>query len=169
MLPQLGADATIQLGQSDDALAAAFAAQAGEEGYDLVIDYLWGHPTEVFLTSIEHNDAQPRSGRIRLLQAGDMAGPEPAGRLVAGPLRVAVLHEARPPSFRRPALPCWSGRAELVEEARRGKVAEGEPAVLSPPLAGDPRVARQVGVVGCEQRRQVVLAQEPPVAKASPA
>jgi hypothetical protein len=30
MLPKLGADATIQLGQPDDALAAAFAAQAGE-------------------------------------------------------------------------------------------------------------------------------------------
>ena len=59
LLPQLGADAGIQLGQPDDALAAAFAAQAGEGGYDLVIDYLWGHPAEVFLTSIGHNDAQP--------------------------------------------------------------------------------------------------------------
>jgi NADPH2:quinone reductase len=29
----------------------------------------------VFLTSIEHNDAHPRAGRLRLLQAGDMAGP----------------------------------------------------------------------------------------------
>jgi NADPH:quinone reductase-like Zn-dependent oxidoreductase len=74
-LSQLGADATIQLGQSDDALAAAFAAQAGEHGYDLVVDYLWGHPTEVFLTSIEHHDVEIRSGRIRLLQAGEMAGP----------------------------------------------------------------------------------------------
>jgi NADPH:quinone reductase-like Zn-dependent oxidoreductase len=74
-LPELGADATIQLGQPDDALAAAFAAQAGEHGYDVVIDYLWGHPTEVFLTSIEHDDAELRSGRIRLLQAGEMAGP----------------------------------------------------------------------------------------------
>jgi len=74
-LPELGADATIQLRQPDDALAAAFAAQAGDHGYDLVIDYLWGHPAEVFLTSIEHHDAQPRSGQIRLLQAGETAGP----------------------------------------------------------------------------------------------
>jgi NADPH:quinone reductase-like Zn-dependent oxidoreductase len=73
-LPELGADATIQLGQPDDTLAAAFAAQAGERGYDLVVDYLWGHPDEVFLTSIEHNDAQLRSARIRLLQVGEMAG-----------------------------------------------------------------------------------------------
>jgi NADPH:quinone reductase-like Zn-dependent oxidoreductase len=74
-LPELGADATIQLGQPDDALAAAFAAQAGDHGYDVVVDYLWGHPTEVFLTSIEHDDAEIRSGRIRLIQAGEMAGP----------------------------------------------------------------------------------------------
>lgn len=74
MLPELGADATIQLGQPDGALAAAFAAQAGEGGYDLVVDYLWGHPAEVFLASAGHHDAQIRSGRIRLLQAGEMAG-----------------------------------------------------------------------------------------------
>jgi NADPH:quinone reductase-like Zn-dependent oxidoreductase len=74
-LPELGADATIRLGQPDDALAAAFAAQAGDHGYDVVVDYLWGHPTEVFLTSIEHHDAEMRSGRIRLVQAGEMAGP----------------------------------------------------------------------------------------------
>jgi len=74
-LPDLGADATIQLRQSDGALAAAFAAQAGEHGYDVVLDYVWGHPTEVFLSSIEHHDAVLRSSRVRLLQAGEMAGP----------------------------------------------------------------------------------------------
>ena len=74
-LAGLGADATIQLRQPDDALAAAFAAQRGEHGYDVVLDYLWGHPTEVFLCSIEHHDIVPRSSRVRLLQAGEMAGP----------------------------------------------------------------------------------------------
>jgi NADPH:quinone reductase-like Zn-dependent oxidoreductase len=75
LLPRLGADAVVQLGQPDDALAAAFKAQAGDHGYDIVIDYLWGHPLEVFLSSAGHHDAQLRSGRIRVLQAGDMAGP----------------------------------------------------------------------------------------------
>ncbi len=74
-LPDLGADATIQLRQPDGALAAAFAGEAGEHGYDVVLDYVWGHPTEVFLGSIEHHDAVPRSSRVRLLQAGEMAGP----------------------------------------------------------------------------------------------
>ncbi|HUJ05734.1 MAG TPA: zinc-binding alcohol dehydrogenase family protein [Streptosporangiaceae bacterium] len=77
-LADLGADATIQLAQPDQDLAAAFAAQGGaqggELGYDVVVDYLWGHPTEVFLSCIEHHDAVPRSGRVRLLHAGEMAG-----------------------------------------------------------------------------------------------
>ena len=89
MLPDLGADATIQLGQPDDALADAFATQAGDHGYDLVIDYLWGHPPEILLSTIEHRDAQLRSGRVRLLQAGDMAGP--AISLPAAVLRSAGL------------------------------------------------------------------------------
>ncbi len=73
-LAGLGADATIQLAQPDENLAATFAAQGGEHGYDVVVDYLWGHPTEVFLSCIEHEDAVPRSGRVRLLHAGEMAG-----------------------------------------------------------------------------------------------
>jgi NADPH:quinone reductase-like Zn-dependent oxidoreductase len=89
MLPRLGADATIQLRQPDDALAAAFAAQAGDHGYDVVLDYLWGHPTEVFLGAIEHHDALPRFARVRLLQAGEMAGP--AICLPAAVLRSAGL------------------------------------------------------------------------------
>jgi NADPH:quinone reductase-like Zn-dependent oxidoreductase len=75
ILPRLGADAVIKLGQPDDLLAADFATQAGDHGYDIVLDYLWGHPAEVFLGSIEHHDVQLRSRRVRLLQAGDMAGP----------------------------------------------------------------------------------------------
>jgi NADPH2:quinone reductase len=71
---QLGVAATVRLDQPDEALAAAFAAAAGERGYDVVIDYVWGHPTEVFLRSIEGHDLELRSTRTRLVQAGEMAG-----------------------------------------------------------------------------------------------
>jgi NADPH:quinone reductase-like Zn-dependent oxidoreductase len=74
MLPGLGADAMIQLGQPDDAVAAAFNAEGGGHGYDLVVDYLWGRPTEIFLGAIDRGDAHLGSGRVRLLQAGEMAG-----------------------------------------------------------------------------------------------
>ena len=56
LLPDLGADATIQLGQPDDALAAAFAAQFRVHGCDVVLDYLWGRPTEVLLGAVTHYD-----------------------------------------------------------------------------------------------------------------
>jgi NADPH:quinone reductase-like Zn-dependent oxidoreductase len=71
---QLGAAATIRLDQPDEALAAAFAAEAGERGYDVVVDHLWGHPTEVFLRSLGNHDLELRSSRTRLVQVGEMAG-----------------------------------------------------------------------------------------------
>jgi NADPH:quinone reductase-like Zn-dependent oxidoreductase len=74
LLPDLGADATIQLGEPDDRLAAAFAAEFRAHGCDVVLDYLWGHPTEVLLGAVTHYDVQPRSQRVRLVQAGEMAG-----------------------------------------------------------------------------------------------
>jgi NADPH2:quinone reductase len=73
-LPELGADATIRLDQPDEELAAAFTAEAGEHGYDMVVDYVWGHPTEVFLRSLENHDLELRSRRTRLVQVGEMAG-----------------------------------------------------------------------------------------------
>jgi NADPH:quinone reductase-like Zn-dependent oxidoreductase len=73
-LPGLGADTVVRLGQPDDDLAEDLRA-AARGGYDLVIDYLWGHPTEVFLGAITHHDMQVRSARTRLVQVGDMAGP----------------------------------------------------------------------------------------------
>jgi NADPH2:quinone reductase len=73
-LPGLGADAVIQLSQPDDAVTAAFNAEGGDHGYDLVVDYLWGRPTEIFLGAIDRGDAHLGSGQVRLLQAGEMAG-----------------------------------------------------------------------------------------------
>ena len=74
LLPGLGADAVIPLGQPADAVAAAFHTEGGEHGYDLVVDYLWGRPTEILLGAIDRGDAHLGSERVRLLQAGEMAG-----------------------------------------------------------------------------------------------
>lgn len=72
-LLELGADAVMRVDQPDDELAAAYRAQAGD-GWDLVIDYLWGHPTEVLLETLIRHDAVARSLRVRLVQVGAMAG-----------------------------------------------------------------------------------------------
>lgn len=75
-LPGLGADATIQLDQPDDALREAFRAEAGAEGFDVVLDYLWGRPTEVFVSALGHRDMELRISRTRLVQIGTMAGAQ---------------------------------------------------------------------------------------------
>ena len=120
-LPELGADATIQLRQPDDALAAAFAAEAGDNGYDVVLDYVWGHPTEVFLGSIEHHDAVPRSSRVRLLQAGERAGP--VITLPAAALRSAGLEILGAGTGTMPPMDVITGTlGELLDLLAAGKL-----------------------------------------------
>jgi NADPH:quinone reductase-like Zn-dependent oxidoreductase len=87
-LAKRGAD-IISLDQDDAALADAFAAAAGERGFDVVADYLWGRPTEILLGALDRHDAEIRSGRTRLVQAGEMAGSQIA--LPASVLRSAGL------------------------------------------------------------------------------
>jgi NADPH:quinone reductase-like Zn-dependent oxidoreductase len=48
-LRELGADATIQLEQPADLLKDAFAREAGDAGFEVIIDYVWGRPTEILL------------------------------------------------------------------------------------------------------------------------
>jgi NADPH2:quinone reductase len=92
-LLKLGADATIRVDQPDEALAGAYRAQAGE-GWDLIIDYLWGHPTEVLIDTLIRHDAEGRSLCTRLVQVGAMAGPDlvlPAAVLRSAGLEVVGM------------------------------------------------------------------------------
>jgi NADPH:quinone reductase-like Zn-dependent oxidoreductase len=72
-LRELGADETIRIEAGVD-LVAAFTAAAGEHGFDLVIDYLWGAPTEALIRSITRADLESAAARTRLVQVGEMAG-----------------------------------------------------------------------------------------------
>jgi NADPH:quinone reductase-like Zn-dependent oxidoreductase len=73
-LAGLGADATIRLEGSDTELQEAFAHQAGD-GYDVVLDYLWGRPTEALVAALTGHDVTAEPTRTRLVQIGEMAGP----------------------------------------------------------------------------------------------
>jgi NADPH:quinone reductase-like Zn-dependent oxidoreductase len=75
VLHKLGADAIIRLDQSDDELAEAFSQEADVRSFDVVLDFLWGHPVEVLLTAMTRKGfPSPRAG-TRLIQIGDSAGP----------------------------------------------------------------------------------------------
>jgi len=73
-IQQLGADATIDLGQSDEAITQAFLQEAGK-GYDVVLDFLWGHPTELFMNTLVPKEAGFATHRTRFVQIGEAAGP----------------------------------------------------------------------------------------------
>jgi len=86
---QLGADSTIQLDLSAKHLQEAFAREAGESGFQLVIDYVWGPPTEAFLSAITAREFATIKSETRLVQAGESAGPTIA--LPAAVLRSTAL------------------------------------------------------------------------------
>ncbi len=85
----LGADATIQLGQGDAELTAAFAREFGEARFDAVVDYLWGKPTEALLAAITRKEFADAGNEMRLVQVGESAGP--AISLPAAVLRSTAL------------------------------------------------------------------------------
>jgi NADPH2:quinone reductase len=72
-ITRLGADAVITTAVDDEALIDAFRAHAGD-GYDVVIDYLWGRPTELLTRALTPDTfAMPRP--TRLVHIGEAAGP----------------------------------------------------------------------------------------------
>ncbi len=72
-LADLGADAVIDLKQPDEKITEAFIQAAGK-GYDVVLDFLWGHPTELLLQTLVPKEAGFAKRRIRFVQIGQAAG-----------------------------------------------------------------------------------------------
>jgi len=70
---QLGADAGIDLKQSDEDLTEALLQEAGK-GYDIILDFLWGHPTELLLRTLVPKEAGFATHRTRFIQIGEAAG-----------------------------------------------------------------------------------------------
>jgi NADPH:quinone reductase-like Zn-dependent oxidoreductase len=66
-------DAVIALGQSEDAVRDAFAEEAAK-GIDIVIDYLWGRPTELLLEALAKGFRASATRATRLVEVGESAG-----------------------------------------------------------------------------------------------
>jgi NADPH:quinone reductase-like Zn-dependent oxidoreductase len=71
-LPGLGADATIQLDQPHDQLVKAFSQ---EPGFHVVLDFVWGKPTEALLAALTRPDFDADSFATKIVQIGEGAGP----------------------------------------------------------------------------------------------
>jgi len=87
-LAALGAAATIDLKAPDETVSQAFAEEAGE-GYDVVLDFLWGRPTELLLDTLVPKEAGFARRRVRFFQIGQAAGPTIS--LAAATLRTSGL------------------------------------------------------------------------------
>jgi NADPH:quinone reductase-like Zn-dependent oxidoreductase len=89
-LPALGADSIIQLDAPPNDLSEAFVRESGS-GFQVVIDYVWGHPAEAFLAAITRNDFAAITSETRYVQVGETAGPTislPAAVLRSTPLTI---------------------------------------------------------------------------------
>jgi NADPH:quinone reductase-like Zn-dependent oxidoreductase len=99
-LHDLGADAIIQIDKPGQDLKAAFVHQAGGSGFDVIIDYVWGPPTEALLAGITRKEFAAVKSEIRLVQVGESAGATislPAAVLRSAPL--TIMGTAGIPSF----------------------------------------------------------------------
>src|SRR5579862_1132406 len=74
-LRDLGADATISLALPETELSEAFVREAGKSGFQVVIDYVWGHPAQTFLTAIARKEFVALQSETRFVQVGESAAP----------------------------------------------------------------------------------------------
>lgn len=81
LLESLGADTVIDLKQLDEMLLAAFEKEKRENGYDVVIDFLWGHSAELLLQCFIPKDMRLPKKQIRYIPIGARAG---AGAYITG-------------------------------------------------------------------------------------
>jgi NADPH:quinone reductase-like Zn-dependent oxidoreductase len=74
-LHDLGADATISLALPPSELSDAFLREAGQSGFQVVLDYVWGPPAETFLAAITQKEFAAIQSETRFVQVGESAAP----------------------------------------------------------------------------------------------
>jgi NADPH:quinone reductase-like Zn-dependent oxidoreductase len=133
-LLQNGADAILPLDVPAQELTDAFAREAGQSGFQLVIDYLWGAPTEAFLAAITRKEFAAITTETRLVQVGESAGPTislPAAVLRSTPLTILGTAGLPPREILAEALQrvmTLAASGELRVETERVPLAEIESA-----------------------------------------
>jgi NADPH:quinone reductase-like Zn-dependent oxidoreductase len=69
-----GVDAVIGLTQPEEAIGEALSAELRDHGIDVIIDYLWGRPTELLLATLAADFDALATRRRRLVEVGESAG-----------------------------------------------------------------------------------------------
>jgi NADPH2:quinone reductase len=145
-LGELGADATIQLDQAPDALKEAYLSEMGP-GFDVILDYLWGEPTEALLAALTKGEFTVAKKETRLVQVGESAGA--TIRLPAAVLRstaVTILGTAGMP----PREVLFDAMKQVLE---RGALGELRIETQRAPMAEIESVWKRAGQAG----RRIVM------------
>jgi NADPH2:quinone reductase len=133
-LHDLGADATISLILPETELREAFLREAGQSGFQVVVDYVWGRPAETFLAAIIRKEFAVIKSEIRFLQVGESAAPTislPAAVLRSTPLTILGTAGIPPRDVLREALQqvmAYAAKGELHIDTVRVPLADIESA-----------------------------------------
>jgi NADPH:quinone reductase-like Zn-dependent oxidoreductase len=73
-IAESGVDATIDLTQPEEGIRDALAAETAR-GVDVVVDYLWGRPTELVLEALAKGFKPESTHSTRIVEVGSSAGP----------------------------------------------------------------------------------------------
>jgi NADPH2:quinone reductase len=111
-LLELGADATIWLDKPHQELVETFRHEAGEKGFDVIIDYLWGPPTEALLTAITGTEFAVAGSETRLVEVGESAGPTIT-------LPAAVLRSTALTILGTAGIPPWDVLTEAFQQVMK--------------------------------------------------
>ena len=118
-LHELGADATIRLSQTAQELIETFRHEVGKKRFDVIIDYLWGSPTEALLAAMTTTEFASAGSPTRLVEVGESAGPTIA-------LPAAVLRSTALTILGTAGIPPWDVLTDafhqVMELAVRGKL-----------------------------------------------
>jgi NADPH:quinone reductase-like Zn-dependent oxidoreductase len=118
-LYELGADASIRLDLPDQELVEAFRREAAQKRFDVVIDYLWGRPTEALLSAMTAKEFAIAGGTTRLVEVGESAGPTIT-------LPAAVLRSTSLTILGTAGIPPWDVLTDafhqVMNHAARGKL-----------------------------------------------
>jgi NADPH:quinone reductase-like Zn-dependent oxidoreductase len=105
-LRDLGADGIVSLIQPQADLAASLTEAAGDDGFQVVVDYVWGDPMQALLSSLTRDEFVPVGHETRIIQVGDMAGSAislPAETLRSAPVTLTGSGGFAPPEVRMEA------------------------------------------------------------------
>ena len=117
-LREQGADETISLVEATAELSQSFARTAGERGFQVVIDYVWGRPAEAFLAAITRKEFAAMTSEIRYVQVGETAGS-------AISLSASVLRSTPLTIMGTAGIPPMNVLADALQKVMRG-AASGE-------------------------------------------